>query len=79
MPVKKLILNDFFEEENFSLIGVHSTIEDYRLAFLLNKSLDLRLTRQDRDIDNNNQKTNFSIFDNLLAKSNKFIVPTTLS
>lgn len=63
MAIKKLLLDDFLEEENFSLIGIHCTIEDYRLAFLLNKVLDLKLKRQDKDVDNNNQKTAFSIFE----------------
>ena len=63
MAIKELVLDDFLEEENFSLIGIHCTIEDYRLAFLLNKVLDLKLRRQEKDIDNNNQKTAFSIFE----------------
>jgi len=63
MPIKKLVLDDFFEEESFSLIGIHCTIEDYRLAFLLNKTLTLKLRRQEKDIDNNNQETTFSIFE----------------
>ncbi|WAC00911.1 IPExxxVDY family protein [Lacinutrix neustonica] len=63
MAIKKLVLDDFCEEEHFSLIGIHCTIEDYRLAFLLNTALDIRLTRKDSDIDNNNSKTTFSIFE----------------
>ena len=63
MAIKKLVLKDFFEEEKFSLIGIHCTIEDYRLAFLLNKALNLKLTRQVYDIDNNNLQANFSIFE----------------
>ncbi|WP_299883403.1 IPExxxVDY family protein [uncultured Lacinutrix sp.] len=63
MAIKKLVLDDFFEEEDFSLIGIHCTIEDYRLAFLLNKVLDIKLSRQDSDIDNNNRKTTFSLFE----------------
>ncbi|WP_290700997.1 IPExxxVDY family protein [Lacinutrix sp.] len=63
MAIKKLVLNDFLEEESFSLIGIHCTIKDYRLAYLLNKALNLSLTRQDNDIDNNNQQTTFSIFE----------------
>lgn len=62
MAIKKLVLNDFLEEESFSLIGIHCTIEDYRLAYLLNKTLDLKLSRQANDVDNNNQQTTFSIF-----------------
>ena len=30
--------DDFFEEE-YSLIGIHSTLEDFKLAYLLNKNL----------------------------------------
>lgn len=65
MAIKKLVLDDFFEEEQFSLIGIHCIIEDYRLAFLLNKVLDIKLKRQDIDIDidTNNQKTSFSLFE----------------
>ncbi|AUC82889.1 IPExxxVDY family protein [Lacinutrix sp. Bg11-31] len=63
MAIKKLVLDDFLEEENFSLIGIHCTIEDYRLAYLLNKALELKLVRQDNDLDNNNNKTAFSIFE----------------
>jgi len=63
VAIKKLVLNDFLEEENFSLIGIHCTIEDYRLAYMLNKTLELKLVRQDNDIDNNNNKTAFSIFE----------------
>lgn len=63
MAVKKLILDDFFEEEEFSLIGIHCTIEDYRLAFQLNKSLNIKLKREDKDIDNFKLKTNYPIFE----------------
>lgn len=63
MAIKKLILDDFLEEENFSLIGIHCTIEDYRLAYLLNKTLELKLKRQEKDIDNKNNNTAFSIFE----------------
>lgn len=63
MAIKKLVLDDFFEEEYFSLIGIHCTIEDYRLAFLLNKHLNTKLVRQEKDIDNYKLKTNYSIFE----------------
>ena len=41
MAVKKLLLDDFFEEEQYILIGIHCTLEDYRLAFLINQVLDI--------------------------------------
>ena len=50
MPAHKLILDDVFEQP-FKLIAIHSSVEEYKLAFLLNKHLDLRLTRSRRDVD----------------------------
>ena len=38
MQVYALELEDFCEEE-YSLIGIHTALEDYRLAYLLNKNL----------------------------------------
>lgn len=63
MAIKKLILDDFSEEEPFTLIGIHCTIEDYRLAFLLNTALNIKLKREENDIDNENKKTSFSLFE----------------
>lgn len=50
MPAHKLVLEDVFEEA-YKLIAVHCSVEDYKLAFLLNKHLDLRLARSRKDID----------------------------
>lgn len=50
MAIHKLVLDDFLEEEPFSLIGIHCNLEDYRLAFLLNKNLNLMLRRKAKDL-----------------------------
>ncbi len=50
MPAHKLVLDDVFEED-YKLIAIHCSVEDYKLAFLLNKHLDLRLARSRKDID----------------------------
>ncbi len=63
MAVRKLSLDDFFEEEQYALIGIHCNIEDYRLAFLLNQALDLKLKRKQEDVCNPSQNSNFSIFE----------------
>ena len=63
MANKKFVLDDFLEEDHFSLIAIHCTIEDYRLAFLLNKHLDIKLIRQEKDIDNYKLKTTYSNFE----------------
>ncbi len=45
----KLVLEDFLEETNFTLIGIHTSLEDYRIAFLLNQTLQLKLQRKAKD------------------------------
>ena len=50
MPAHRLVLDDVFEQP-FKLLAVHSSFEEFRLAFLLNKHLNLRLTRTRKDID----------------------------
>ncbi|GAB2761903.1 IPExxxVDY family protein [Salinimicrobium soli] len=50
MPAHKLVLDEVFEQP-FKLIAIHSSVEEFRLAFQLNKYLDLRLSRSRQDID----------------------------
>ncbi len=63
MAVHKLILDDVFEEVSFTLIAIHCTIEDYRIAFLLNKHLGISLTRKASDLDYNKGKIAYSIYE----------------
>lgn len=63
MAVHKLILDDFFEEAPYTLVAIYSVVEDYRLAYLLNKYLKIHLTRKPSDLDYNNDKSTFSIFE----------------
>lgn len=63
MPVHALGLDDFCEEE-YSLIGIHTTLEDYRLAYLLNKNLQTRFFKSEKDLEfeKEKNKTSFSIY-----------------
>lgn len=45
----KLDFTDFFSSE-FALIAIHSKIEDYRLAFFLNKIVGLGLIKSDESV-----------------------------
>ncbi|TBN02465.1 IPExxxVDY family protein [Hyunsoonleella flava] len=63
MAVHKLILDDIFEDVSCTLIAIHCAIEDYRLAYLLNKYLDITLTRKPKDLDFNNGVTEYSVFE----------------
>lgn len=59
MAVHKLIL----EEASYTLIAIYCAIEDYRLAYLLNSYLKIHLTRKRSDLDYNDGKLTFSIFE----------------
>ena len=63
MQVYALELNDFCEEE-YSLIGIHSTLEDYKLAYLLNEDLNTRFykAKQDLEFVREKKKASFSIY-----------------
>ncbi len=63
MTVHKLILDDAFEEALYTLIAIHCNLEDYRLAYLLNKHLGITLSRKASDIDYNNGQVSYSIFE----------------
>lgn len=63
MAVHKLILDDAFDEALFTLIAIHCTLEDFRLAYLLNKHLGLGLSRKGKDLDYNNGTVSYSIYE----------------
>ena len=63
MAVHKLIFDDVFDEVLFTLVAVHSNIEDYRLAYLLNSHLGISLARRKQDLDYNNGISSYSIFE----------------
>ncbi|MBQ0733808.1 IPExxxVDY family protein [Aquimarina celericrescens] len=58
MAIQKLVL-DTFDDDDYELIAIHSSLPSYRLAFLLNKALNLALFRKKEDI-------NFK-YDNIVA------------
>ena len=63
MQVHALEMDDFCEEE-YSLIGIHSTLEDYKLAYLLNKNLNTRFYKAKEDLEFviEEKKASFSIY-----------------
>ncbi|PKP13478.1 MAG: IPExxxVDY family protein [Bacteroidetes bacterium HGW-Bacteroidetes-3] len=50
-------------EDDYSLIGIHSTEEDYRLAYLLNNCLNFKLTRFKDNLDFKNSTSVFPLFE----------------
>lgn len=62
MAAQKLILDDFIDEQDFALIGIHCAIESYRLAYFLNQYCNLNLTRKSKDLDFLNE-TQYPIYE----------------
>jgi hypothetical protein len=54
--------SDDFCEENYVLIALHSDLEDYSLAYALNRALKISLKRAKEDLDISN-KTSFPIYE----------------
>lgn len=53
---------DFEYDHDYTLIGIHSTLEDYRLAFFLNKNLKIHLTRFKDDLDFSSMNCSFPLY-----------------
>lgn len=62
MAVHKLLVDDFYDA-SFSLIAIHCRLEDYRLAYLLNKQLNINLVRLPQDLDYKYLDANYSIYE----------------
>lgn len=58
------LLSEDLEEIDYQLLAIHSTIEDYQLAFFINKNLTINLSKtlEDISVQANNRETNFSRF-----------------
>lgn len=63
MSIHKLELDDAFDAVCYTLIGIHCTLEDYRLAYLLNKHLGIVLERKTEDLDFSDGFASFSIYE----------------
>lgn len=49
MAVHKLMIDDFVSVD-YGLIAIHSSLEDCRLAYFINRELDIRLQKSAKDI-----------------------------
>lgn len=50
MALQKLILDDDLDV-TFDLIAIHCSVEEYMMAYLLNRNLGLRFRRKEEDLD----------------------------
>ena len=62
MAMHKLEVDDFYDA-SYILFAVHCKLEDYRLAYLLNKYLGLRLKRKRQDVDYKYFAASYSIYE----------------
>lgn len=63
MAIHKIQINDFISID-YELIAIHSSIEDYRLAYFINKTLGIKLSKNETniEIETKNGKSAFSHF-----------------
>ncbi|MFD2567048.1 IPExxxVDY family protein [Pseudotenacibaculum haliotis] len=63
MQIHSLGLEDF-NEDNYTLIGIHTALEDFKLAYLLNNNLNTHFSRANfsLDFEKNESKASFSIY-----------------
>ncbi|MCL9808238.1 IPExxxVDY family protein [Flavobacterium luminosum] len=63
MAIHKLQLEDF-DQVDYDLIAIHTTLEDYRLAFKINRELEILLSKNDEEIpiEIKKHKASFSRF-----------------
>jgi len=64
MQVHALDFEDFDDEE-YTLLGIHTALEDYKLAYLLNRELQLNLTKftEGLTVENSDTTTSFSFYE----------------
>ncbi|MBL4605205.1 MAG: IPExxxVDY family protein [Flavobacteriaceae bacterium] len=63
MQIHSLDLGDFCED-NYTLIGIHTALEDFKLAYLLNNNLNIQFSRANfsLDFESRESKASFSIY-----------------
>ena len=62
MALHKLLVDDFYDA-SFSLLAIHCRLEDYRLAYLLNKNLQIKLERKPQDLDYKYFAASYAIYE----------------
>ena len=84
--MSKVITLDYEYDHDYDLIGITSTLEDYRLAYFLNEDLQINLVRELNDLDFSNKNCSFTLYNynckktfsswSLLANRHIFVADT---
>ena len=62
MAIHKLLVDDF-DDDSFALFAIHCTMDDYRLAYLLNKQLHINLKRRPQNLDYKYTSASYAIYE----------------
>lgn len=60
--MSKVLTLGYEYEHDYNLIAINSTLDDYRLAFFLNKNLEIQLERQTNNLDFIDENCSFSLY-----------------
>ncbi len=60
--MSKVVVLNYENDHDYNLIGIHTSLEDYRLAFFLNNSLNTCLGRYHQDLDFGTNASYFSLY-----------------
>lgn len=60
--MSKVVLLDYENDHDYQLIGIHTPLEDFRLAFYLNNSFNTNLKRLPKDLDFKSNNASFSLY-----------------
>ncbi|MEN8186549.1 MAG: IPExxxVDY family protein [Bacteroidota bacterium] len=60
--MSKILSFDYEYEHDYILIGVHTSLEDYRVAYFLNEALNLKFKRYKEDLDFESKECSFSLY-----------------
>lgn len=60
--MSKVVVLNYQNNHDYNLIGLHTALEDYRLAFFLNSNFEIQLKRFEDDLDFESSNAHFSLF-----------------
>ena len=69
MQIHSLELDDF-SDDNYTLIGIHTTLDEYKLAYILNQKLETAFVKASYSLDfeNKNNNASFPIYEFVNSK-----------
>ena len=62
MAMHKLCMDDF-DQESYTLLAVICRLEDYRMAYMFNKFLDVKFKKRSKNIDFKSPFASYSLFE----------------